>query len=242
MDEAGDEQGAESSRRIIIADDHSLFRAALRQMLREWPDLEVVGEASDGREAVEICLRLRPEMVLMDVQMPVMNGIEATRRIKRELPSSIVLMLTAFARPEYLLEAIKAGASGYVLKHARPEQIAEAIRKALEGDLPFDQEMAGRLLVRLIQERQHRQATSREAYGARPMPPLLREPLTPREKEVLMLLVRGQTNQEIAQSLFVSASTVKHHVRHLMSKLGASDRVQAIIIAIELGLLTDYFN
>jgi DNA-binding NarL/FixJ family response regulator len=216
VDEASDEQGAESSRRIIVADDHSLFRAALRQMLREWPDLEVVGEASDGREAVEVCHRLRPEVVLMDVQMPVMGGIEATRRIKQQLPSTIVLILTAFASPEYLLEAIKAGASGYALKHANPQQIAGAIRKVIEGELPFDQEVAMQLLVRLVEEKQQKkEAPSREASEeerARP-PLLLREPLTPREEEVLRLLVEGQINQQIAQSLFVSPSTVKHHVR-----------------------------
>jgi DNA-binding NarL/FixJ family response regulator len=202
----------------------------------------VVGEASDGREAVEMCLRLRPEVVLMDVQMPVMGGIEATRRIKQQLPSTIVLILTAFASPEYLLEAIKAGASGYALKHASPQQIIGAIRKVLEGELPFDQGMAMELLVRLVEERQPKETPPRKASEERPKPPLLREPLTPREEEVLRLLVEGQTNQQIAQSLFVSTGTIKHHVHHLMSKLGASDRVQAILTAIELGLLTDYLN
>ncbi len=230
--------------KIIIADDHPLFRAALKQLLSEHSSelLEVVAEASDGREAVELCQSLRPELVLMDVVMPNMDGIEATRQIKQEVPSIIVLMLTAFENLDYLLEAIKAGASGYTLKYASASQIMEAIRKALEGELAFDQEMAMHLLVRLIEEKQQKETPprfrGRHAPEEEPQPPL-KEPLTPREKEVLRLLAQGYTNEHIAQNLFVSASTAKHHVQHLMAKLGASDRLQAVVTAIELGLLND---
>src|SRR5918912_132108 len=140
VDNKGEEEQPTRPARIAIADDHPLFRAALRQLLSEHSSelVEVVAEASDGREAVELCLSLRPKLVLMDVEMPNMNGIEATRQIKREAPSTIVLMLTAFENPDYLLEAIRAGASGYVLKHESALQIAEAIRRALSGEAPLN--------------------------------------------------------------------------------------------------------
>jgi DNA-binding NarL/FixJ family response regulator len=248
MDSTENERGAEPTK-IIIADDHPLVRESLRQMLRGHSDLEVVAEASDGSEVVELCRRLHPELVLMDIRMPKMDGIEATRQIKRESPSTIVLVLTAFENPDYMAEALKAGVSGYILKEADSQQIIGAIRRTLEGELPLSQEVAARLLMRLINERQQEKtpeelsSSSRKLAAQRPAePPPLREPLTIREKEVLRLLVQGQTNQQIAKSLFISTSTVKHHVGHLMAKLGASDRVQAAIMAIELGLVTDHLD
>jgi two-component system response regulator DegU len=216
--------------RLVIADDHPLFRAAIREMLCEWPDLVVAGEADDGWEAVELCRRLRPELVLMDLRMPRMDGFEATREIKREFPSTIVLALSAVEEPDSLLEALKAGASGYVLKHMESQQIVGAIRRALDGENPLNQELAMQLLLRLIEEKQQRD---------RPAPkPSLSIPLSPREVEVLELLVRGQSNQQIARELSISLSTVKNHVHRIITKLGVSDRVQAAILAIDHDLIS----
>jgi DNA-binding NarL/FixJ family response regulator len=199
-------------------------------MLREWPDLVVAGEADDGLEAVELCRRLLPELVLMDLQMPRMDGFEATREIKREFPSTIVLVLTAFEEPAYLMEALKAGASGYVLKHMSSQQIVGAIRRVLAGECPLNQEVAMQLLMRLIEEKQQKESPAPK--------PSLSLPLSPREVEVLELLVRGQSNQQIARDLSISQSTAKNHVHHIISKLGVSDRVQAAILAIEHDLVS----
>jgi DNA-binding NarL/FixJ family response regulator len=216
--------------RLVIADDHPLFRAAIREMLREWPDLVVAGEADDGREAVELCRRLRPELVLMDLRMPNMDGYEATREIKREFPSTVVLALTAFEEPDALLEALKAGASGYVLKHMEPQVIVGAIRRVLDGENPLNQEVAMALLLRLIEEKQQKD---------RPAPkPSISTPLSPREVEVLGLMVRGHSNKEIGRELSISVSTVKNHVHRIITKLGVSDRVQAAILAIEHDLVS----
>jgi DNA-binding NarL/FixJ family response regulator len=226
---ASDEEGISTPSTLVIVDDHPLFRAAIRQMLGGWPDLEVVGEASDGCESVELCRSLHPEVVLMDLSMPNMDGFEATREIKLESPSTIVLALTAFEEPEYLLKALKAGASGYVVKHMGSQQIVGAIRRVLEGDSPLNQEVAMQLLIRLIGEMKHKEAEPK---------PLLPIPLSPREMEVLKLLARGLSNQQIANDLFISLSTVKNHVHHIIEKLGASDRVQAVILAIEYDLIS----
>ena len=222
------QQGREErsvSARVVIADDHPLFRGAIRKMLSEWSRLVVVGEASDGREAVKLCRRLRPELVLMDLSMPTMDGFEATREIKRESPSTIVLVLTAFEEPDDLLEALKAGASGFILKHMSPQQIVGAIKRVLEGEYPLNQEVAMQLLRRLIDEKQQTKKSAPK--------PSLSAPLSPREVEVLEYLVRGQSNQQIARDLCISMSTVKNHVHHIITKLGVSDRVQAAILAIE---------
>ena len=233
-----DEDQSRSPARIIVADDHPLFRAGLRQLLSAQPGLEIVAEAADGREALELCRRWQPNLILMDVMMLTMNGIEATRAIKRELPTTIVLMLSAFENPEYMLEALRAGASGYVLKYSSAQQITQAIRQVLEGDSPLDHGVAVRLLRRLIEE-DERSASGGERPSndeARPELPVLRETLSQREIEILRLMAKGQSNQQIARSLWVSVSTVKRSVRHIITALGASDRIQAILLAIELGL------
>lgn len=227
-------RGAEKSghsgvSRLVIADDHPLFRIAVRQILLDLPELEVVGEASDGREVVEVCRRERPDLVLMDLWMPRMDGFEATREIKRESPSIIVLVLTAFEEPSYLLDALKAGASGYILKYMSPRQIAGAVSRALEGESPLNEEVAMQLLVRLIEDKQHYEDGGSAPTTSLPMS------LSSRELEVLRLLARGQTNQQIARDLFISISTVKNHVHHIIAKLGVSDRVQAAVLAIERG-------
>jgi len=194
-------------------------------MLRGWPELVVAGEADDGWETIKLCRRLHPELVLMDLSMPKMDGFEATREIKRESPSTIVLVITAFEEPDDLLEAVKAGASGFILKHMSPQQIVGAIKRVLEGEYPLNQEVAMQLLRRLIDEKQQTKKSAPK--------PSLSAPLSPREVEVLEYLVRGQSNQQIARDLCISMSTVKNHVHHIITKLGVSDRVQAAILAIE---------
>ena len=242
VDKADDKSRSGSSR-IIIADDHPLFRHALSQMLEEGSaDLDVVGEAVDGREAVELCRRLEPDLVLMDVYMPEMDGITATRAIKREFPRTIVLMLTAFEDPEYLWEALKAGAAGYILKHASREEVIGAIQGVLSGESPINRKLGTQLLLRLYNQVQE------EADSAGSVPPTagsLEEPpgrtllgsLTLKELEILWLIAKGQTDQQIAEDLFISASTVKKHVQRIISKLEVSDRTQAAVVA--SGLLTD---
>jgi DNA-binding NarL/FixJ family response regulator len=235
--------------RIVIADDHPLFRSALRTLLEESGEVEVIAEATDGKETLGLSRRLRPDLVLMDVIMPKMDGVAATRAIKSELPRTVVLVMTASEDSEHLLSALRVGAGGYVLKSADPEEIIEAVHKALEGEFPLDQEIAKRLLLRLSQEKQERQ----EAEGVSPVPeaPATQErgtthaaanrELSPREAEVLMLIAHGRTNEQIARELLVSTSTVKNHVGQILSKLGASDRTEAATMAIEMGLISISF-
>jgi DNA-binding NarL/FixJ family response regulator len=218
-------------KRLVLADDHHLLRRGFRSLLGGEPGLEVVGEASTGQEAIEICRRLEPDLVLMDVRMPEMDGIMATRQIKREQPGVSVLMVTMHENPNYLLEALDAGAAGYVLKDAPADRLINAVRRTLDGESPLNQELATRLLKQLAEEKQHDKF---------PGPSQRREPLedalTPRETEVLGLLTTGQTNQQIARTLTISKGTAKVHVERIIRKLGVSDRTQAAVRAIELGV------
>jgi DNA-binding NarL/FixJ family response regulator len=214
--------------RLLLADDHDLIKAGLREILSREQDFEVVGEATDGLEAVALCRNLKPDLVLMDVRMPRMDGLEATRRIKALQPEVSVLMVSSYEDHEYLFEALKAGAAGYVLKDALTSRLVNAIRRVLRGESPLNQELAAQLIQRLAQEASAAQAESADA------PP---EGLTPRELEVLKLLIEGRTNPQIAQALSISKATAKVHVEHIIHKLGVSDRTQAAIRAIELGLL-----
>lgn len=232
-------------RPIVIADDHPLYRDALRRMLDEHPNLRVVAEAENGRVAVELCRRLQPELVLMDVRMPVMDGLAATHEIKSELPLTIVLMLTALEDPELLSEALRAGAAGYVLKHAGKEELVDAISRVLSGEFPINHTLSSQLLMRLYSQKQQNpneplvvqlpsQHPGAERAQAQPHP--LLESMSPRELEVLQLIAKGLHNQQIADNLHVSLNTVKSHVRRVMKKLKVSDRTQAAVLAIELGL------
>ena len=228
--------------RLLIADDHALLRTGMRAMLEAEPDLEVVGEAENGREAVELCQVLLPDLVLMDLSMPEMGGIEATRAIKAELPRIGVLVLTAHADQEMLLEAVRAGAAGYVLKGVGPEELVGVVRATLTGESPVDQELVMRLVRRLAEE----VPPPAEPPPAEPPPsdpstdgpgePSPR-PLTSRELEVLRHLAGGETNRRIAEKLRLSLSTVKRHLERIISKLEVSDRTQAAVKAVELGLI-----
>jgi len=211
--------------RLIIADDHELARAGLRSMIGGEPGLEIIGEATNGREALELARRYEPDLALLDMRMPEMDGLAATRAIKQECPKTAVVIVTMHENPDYLFEALKAGAAGYLLKDASQREVVTAVRRVLRGESLLNQDLATQLLRRLAGE-------ASGAAGARPP-----ERLTPREHEVLRLLAQGQTNREIAKSLVVSVGTVKVHVEHIIAKLGVSDRTQAAVRAVELGLL-----
>ena len=226
--------------RILIADDHILVRDGYRLMLEREEGLEVVGEASNGREAVELCRKLGPDLVLMDVRMPEMDGLEATRAIKGESPTTSVLVVTTYDNPDYLFEAIEAGAAGYVLKDAPKGQLLNAVKRTLGGESPLNQELALQLISRFTREARGPDllpappAAGRRRGAGAPAP----EALTPRELEVLQLLARGKSNPQIAQELVISRLTVKTHVERIIRKLEVSDRTQAALRAIELGLVT----
>jgi DNA-binding NarL/FixJ family response regulator len=209
---------------VVIADDHELARAGLRAMLTGQRGLEVVGEAANGHEALMLCRRLQPDLALIDVRMPKMDGLATCRAIKQECQGTSVILITIHENPEYLFEALKAGAAGYVLKDISQPELITSVQGVLRGESMLNKELVMRLLQRLATETPHQEE----------MPP---DRLSQREHEVLQLLTQGQTNREIAQNLIVSVSTVKIHVEHILAKLGVSDRTQAAVRATELGLL-----
>ncbi len=214
--------------RVLIADDQVLVRTGFRMILEAEPDLEVVGEASDGREAVDQALGLRPDVVLMDVRMPEVDGIEATRRLlEGEDTSTKVVMLTTFDMDEYVYEALRAGASGFLLKDVPPEQLIAGIRAVASGDALLAPSVTRRVIEEFVR---------RPPDSVRTPPPKLAE-LTARELEVLRLIARGLSNGEIATELFVSETTVKTHVAHVLMKLQLRDRVQGVVLAYESGLV-----
>lgn len=218
--------------RIAIVDDHDVVREGIGAMLSGEEDLEVVGSARDGREAIKLCRTFRPSLVLMDVRMPDMDGLAATRAIKHQFPDISVLILTMHSNQDYLLEAIRAGAAGYVLKDASQSQLTTAIRKVLEGEVSLNRELATQLLRRLAAEEEDSRKSARQ-HGL----PRRESPLTRREMEVLELMALGKTNREIAENFFISVGTTKNHVEHIISKLGVSDRTQAVVRSLEAGLI-----
>ncbi len=234
--------------RVLIADDHYLVREGTRTMLNDEPDLQVVGEAKDGREAVELCRSLRPDLVLMDVRMPGMDGLAATRAIKGCCPRTAVLVVTVEDDPDHLLEAVRAGAAGYVLKESGKSQLVGAVRGVLSGESQLDQGLTMRLLRRVAAEGAARrqevgtgsgsEATAKNEPQQSP-PESLKSLLSARELEVLRLIVAGRTNREIARELLIGLSTVKDHVQRIIAKLRVSDRTQAAVRATELGLLPE---
>ena len=213
--------------RVLIADDQSLVRAGFRLVLEHHDDIEVVGEASNGHEAVHSTARLRPDVVLMDIRMPELDGIAATAQITLRHPAARVLVLTTYDLDEYVYDALQAGASGFLLKDTPPEQLAGGIRAVAAGEAL----LAPTVTRRLIEE------FARVGPANRATPSELDE-LTPRELEVLRLLARGMSNAEIADHFVLGETTVKTHVAHVLNKLGLRDRVQAVVLAYESGLVT----
>jgi DNA-binding NarL/FixJ family response regulator len=211
--------------RLVIVDDHELARAGLRAMLAGEQDLEVAGEAENGSQALAVCRRLQPDLVLMDVRMPELDGLAAARAIKSDCPATSIVIVTMHENSDYLFEAVKAGAAGYVLKGASKRELLGTLRRVLHGDSVLQPELATQLLRRLASD-------ARRGGGAASV-----EPLTPREREVLRLVAQGHTNQQIGQELTLSVSTVKSHLEHIIAKLGVSDRTQAAVRAAEMGLL-----
>ncbi len=213
---------------VLIVDDQALVRAGFRMILEAEEDMEVVGEAADGREAVTEARRLRPDVVLMDVRMPDVDGIEATRRLLAEDRSAVkVVMLTTFDMDEYVYDALRAGASGFLLKDVPPEQLVDGIRAVAKGEALLAPSVTRRVIEEFVR---------RPPASVRTLPPKLEE-LTARELEVLKLIARGLSNAEIATELFVSETTVKTHVAHVLMKLGLRDRVQVVVAAYESGLV-----
>jgi DNA-binding NarL/FixJ family response regulator len=213
---------------VLIADAQALVRDGLHKILDSEPELEVVGEAGDGEEAIAAATRLRPDVILMDIRMPVLDGIEATRRIVRAQPGTRVLILTTFGLDTYVYEALRAGASGFMLKDAPPEEIAAAVRIVASGDAL----LAPAVTRAVIEE------FARAPAAAQPAPPPAAvAELTPREQEVFALLARGLSNPEICARLVISEATAKTHVAHILQKLDVRDRVQAVIYAYESGLV-----
>ena len=212
--------------RVLIADDQALVRGGFRLILETQEDIEVVGEAANGREAVDRARALRPDVVLMDVRMPGTDGLQATRLLLTDPDPPRVLMLTTFDLDEYVYDALRAGASGFLLKDVRPEQLADAVRVVATGETLLAPAITRRLV---------------EQYLRRPPPGTSTPPglaaLTERELDVLQLIARGRSNAEIARSLFVSETTVKTHITHVFAKLGLRDRAQAVVLAYESGLV-----
>jgi DNA-binding NarL/FixJ family response regulator len=210
--------------RVVVVDDQALVRRGFAMILAEETDIEVVGEAGDGRQALSVCAEQRPDVVLMDVRMPVMDGVEATRRIT-EASSARVLMLTTFDLDSHVYDAIRAGASGFLLKDVRPDYLAQAVRTIAAGEML----LAPAITRRLVEE-----------FVSGPEPgvtPAALDQLTDREREVLLLIAAGHSNAEIAAALFLSDTTVKTHVTRILTKLGLRDRVQAAVLAYETGLV-----
>ncbi len=210
--------------RLVIADDHELARAGLRTMLIGQHGIELLAEAKSGREALELCRHLQPDLALIDVRMPDMDGLATCRSIKQETPATNVIFVTMHENPHYLLEALRAGASAYVLKDVTQRELLATIRRVLRGESVLDPDIVMRVFGHMNDGLTH------HAH----LPTIH---LSPREREVLQLLAQGLTNREIARTLTVSASTIKIHVEHILAKLDVSDRTQAAVRAIELGLL-----
>ncbi len=213
---------------VLLADDHTILRQGIRTLLETQPDMEVVGEATNGREAVELARQLRPLVILMDISMPLLNGLEATRLIKKELPAIQVVVLTMHENEEYLVNILQAGATGYVLKQAADRELIEAVRIASRGDTYLYPRIARLLVTDYLRRVESGVPDERDAAY---------DTLTQREREILKLIAEGHTNKEIAELLVLSVKTVENHRYSLMNKLNAHDRGELIKYAIRVGLI-----
>ena len=219
--------GATDRIRVMLVDDHALMRKGVASLLAACPDIEVVGEADNGADAVTRVADLMPDLILMDIQMPEMDGLEATRRIKAEHPYLKIVMLTVSEEDRTLFDAIKAGAQGYLLKNMEPDEFLSMVRGISSGEAPISRAMASKILGE---------------FGRRMKAPQPEDPaakLTPREREVLQLLTQGNTNKEIANTLCISENTVKNHLKNILAKLHLQNRVQAVAFALREGIVPE---
>jgi two-component system, NarL family, response regulator LiaR len=207
--------------RVLLADDHEMVRIGVSAFLASQPDMEVVGEADSGKRAVELALELRPDIILMDLVMPEMDGIEATKQIIAQWPEAKIIVVTSFLDDEKVYPALEAGATSYMLKTSKANEIANAIRATFYGQSVLEPEVTNKVMTKMKQKKD----------------PLPHEELTNREMEVLLLMAQGKTNQEIADELFIAVKTVKVHVSNILSKLGVQDRTQAVIYAFKHSLV-----
>ncbi|WP_462408756.1 response regulator transcription factor [Neobacillus sp. Marseille-QA0830] len=207
--------------RVLFVDDHEMVRIGVSAYLSAQPDIEVVGEADNGKTGVKLALKLRPDIILMDLVMKEMDGIEATKQIIEEWPEAKVIIVTSFLDDEKVYPALEAGAASYMLKTSKASDIANAIRDTYHGQSVLEPEVTGKMMLKMRQKSQH----------------LPHEELTSRELEILLLMAEGKTNQEIADELFIALKTVKTHVSNILSKLGVQDRTQAVIYAFKHSLI-----
>lgn len=214
--------------RVLLVDDQALFREGLETLLSVHKDIQIVGQASNGREAVEVAVKVQPEVVLMDVRMPVLDGVAATGLLKKELPQCRVIVLTTFDDDEYIFDALRMGAVGYLLKDVSSAQLVDAIRLAARGESILEPSVAAKVIAEFTRVSSMVPLAQKEQ---------LVEPLSEREREILALIAAGASNKEIASQLFIAEGTVKNHVTHILGKLGVRDRTQAALKARELGLL-----
>lgn len=229
--------------RVLLADDQALIRQGIGYMIGLQPDMALVGEAADGQEAVELAEKLRPDVILMDVRMPRMTGIDATREIARKLPGTKIVILTTFDDQEYIYQGIRAGAVGYLLKDAEAEDMLSGVRSAFQGEAVYKSRLAGGALQRMAAPASAADGDAKAAAGENPVAkegqaqPALSEPLTDREREILQEMAYGLRNDEIGRKLFIAEGTVKSHVHRILQKLGCEDRTQAVVAALRGGMV-----
>lgn len=222
--------------RILLADDHPILREGLRAVLETQPDFEVIAEAANGIEAVRLALTMQPDILLLDLEMPQMDGVETIRRLRQQQPNSRIIVFTAFDNDERIIHAVQAGANGYLLKEAPRDEIFNAIRITLAGGSLLQPVVASKLLRHMGHQPITGSAGATYNHTTQPAPPF--EPLTEREIEVLNLLAQGMPNKEIAAQLVISERTAKFHVSSIMGKLGATNRTEAVSLAAQKGLIT----
>lgn len=216
--------------RLLLADDHAMVRKGLQVFLSTQTDILVVGEASNGEETLELAASLAPDIILMDLNMPILDGITTTRRLRASRAVAKIIVMTSFCDRAHVLAAVQAGVQGYLMKDIEPEELANSIRRVYQGQVDLHPLAAGELMNTIAFPDD---SPTPEPYSS-PLPPTL-DPLTPREREVLVLIARGQSNRQIAEALTITEKTVKTHVSHLLDKLGLADRTQAAILALKSG-------